>query len=60
MQDTIKIYMRPAFLICAVLLAMAGSGMSFAIKTFGVYLKKEPLPLRKPLDLLDENGLASY
>ena len=54
------IYMQPAFLICAVVLAVAGSGMSIAIKSFGVYLKKEPLPLKKPLELLDEKGLAPY
>lgn len=34
--------------------------MSIAIKSFGVYLKKEPLPLKKPLDLLDEKDLAPY
>ncbi len=55
-----RIYLQPAFLICAAVLAMAGGGMSFVIKSFGVYLSKEPLPLRKSLDLLDENGLAPY
>jgi hypothetical protein len=61
MRDTrYKVYLQPAFLICAVALAIAGSGMSIAIKSFGVYLRKEPLPLKKPLDLLDENGLAPY
>jgi len=56
----VKHYKQPAFLICAVTLAIAGSGMSIAIKSFGVYLKKEPLPFKKSLDLLDENGLAPY
>jgi hypothetical protein len=56
----IKHYMQPAFLICAVILTMAGSGMSVAVKSFGVYLKKEPYPLKKSLDLLDEKGLAPY
>jgi len=56
----IKHYMQPAFLICAAVLAMAGGGMSVAIKSFGIYLKKEPLPLKKSLDLLDEKGLAPY
>ena len=61
MRDTrYQSYLQPAFLICAAVLAIAGSGMSIAIKSFGVYLKKEPLPLRKSLDLLDENGLAPY
>jgi hypothetical protein len=56
----IKHYMQPAFLICVVILAVAGGGMSFTIKKFGIYLKKEPLPLKKSLDLLDEKGLAPY
>jgi hypothetical protein len=56
----IKHYMQPAFLICAAILAMAGGGMSVAIKSFGIYLKKDPWPLKKSLDLLDEEGLAPY
>lgn len=55
-----QIYAQPAFLICAAVLALSGSGMSIAIKSFGVYLKKEPLPLKKSLDLLDEKSLAPY
>jgi len=53
-------YLQPAFLICAAVLAIGGSSMSIAIKSFGLFLKKEPLPLKKSLDLLDENGLAPY
>jgi hypothetical protein len=34
--------------------------MSIAVKSFGVYLKKEALPLKKSLDFLDESDLASY
>jgi len=34
--------------------------MSIAIKSFGVCLKKEPLPLKKPLELLDESDLSPY
>jgi len=60
MRDTIKTYMQPAFLICAAVLAIAGSGMSVAVKSFGVYLKKEPLPLKKSLEFLDEKALAPY
>jgi len=57
---TYKTYFKPAFLICAAVLATAAGGMSIAIKSFGVYLKKEPFPLKKPLDLLDEKGLGHY
>ncbi|MCJ7777165.1 MAG: EpsI family protein [Sedimentisphaerales bacterium] len=55
-----KAYTQSAFLICAGILAMAGVSMSIAIKSFGVYLKKEPLPLKKSLDLLEEKALAPY
>jgi hypothetical protein len=60
MRDAIRVYTQPAFLICAAVLATAGGGMSFAIKSFGMYLKKEPLPLKKPLDFLDESDLSPY
>jgi hypothetical protein len=53
-------YLQPAFLICAVVLALAGAGMSVAKKQLGLYLKKEPLPLKKPLSLLEEAKLAPY
>lgn len=59
-QTLRKIYAQPAFLICIVLLAIAGSGMSLAIKNFGVILEKEPLPIKKALELLDENDLSPY
>ena len=55
-----KTYFQPAFLICVVVLAAAGGGMSYAIKSFGVYLEKEPIPLKKSLDLLDDNGMGAY
>jgi hypothetical protein len=56
----IKYYLQPAFLICAAVLVVAGGGMSVAVKSFGIYLKKDPWPLKKSLDLLDEKGLAPY
>ncbi|MHC4634213.1 MAG: hypothetical protein ACYSYU_03220, partial [Planctomycetota bacterium] len=34
--------------------------MSIAKKKFEMYLKKYPLPLKKSLELLDENRLAPY
>lgn len=55
-----KQYMQPAFLICTMLLMVAGVGMSIAIEHFKLILKKEPLPLKKSLDLLDENALAPF
>jgi hypothetical protein len=59
-RNNIRVYFQPAFLICVAVLTTAGAGMSIAIKSFGVYLKKEPLPLKKSFDLMDESDLASY
>jgi hypothetical protein len=58
--NNIRNYLQPAFLICTAVLATAGAGMSVTIKKLGLYLKKEPIPLKKSLDQLDENGLAPY
>ena len=54
------VYLQPAFLVCVAVLAIAGGGMSIAIKSLGVYLKKVPLPLKKSLGFLDEESLAPY
>jgi hypothetical protein len=51
---------QPAFLICAAVLALAGGGTSVATRKLGLYLTKEPLPLKTPLDALDEGRLAPY
>ena len=56
----IRVYAQPAFLICALVLAVGGMGMSMTMKKLGIILEKEQLPLRKSLDLLDEGGLAPY
>ena len=53
-------YLQPAFLICVAVLALAGAGMSIAKKQLGLYLKKEPLPLKTSLDALSEAKLAPY
>jgi hypothetical protein len=59
-KSGMRVYLQPAFLLCVAILAIAGSGMSIAVRSFGMYLKHEPLPLRKSLNLLDEEGLTFY
>jgi len=49
-----------AFLLCVIVLAISSGGMSLVTKKFELYLKKEPLPLKKTFELLDENGLSPY
>jgi hypothetical protein len=60
MKDTIKTYTQPSFLICVVLLAAAGSSTSMVKSYFGIKRIKLPIPLKKPLDLMNETALASY
>ncbi|MBE3145287.1 MAG: hypothetical protein IMZ61_15420, partial [Planctomycetes bacterium] len=60
-RETIKAnYLQPAFLICVGLLAITAGGMSVAIKMAGIYTKKEPLLLKKPLSELEKSNLAPY
>jgi len=60
MNEVVKKYTKPEFLMCVMLLAIAASGMSIAVKRFNLYLKKDPLPLKKSLELLDQEQLAPY
>jgi hypothetical protein len=60
MRSNHAAYLQPAFLICTAVLALAGGGVSIATKELGLYLKKEALPLKKPLDELDEQELDPY
>ena len=60
MSNKIKPYLQPSFLLCVAVLGISALGMSIGLKALGVYTEKEPLLLRKSLDLLDENGLGSY
>lgn len=53
-------YLQPAFLICVAVLAGAGVGMSLLTQRLGLYLKKEPLSLRRPLGAMTEERLAPY
>jgi hypothetical protein len=59
-KDNIRVYLQPAFLICVLVLAAAGAGMSVTMKKLGVVFKKEPLPLKKSLEYLDEKDLTPY
>lgn len=55
-----KAFLQPAFVICAAVLTLAGAGMSLLPRMLGVYVKKEPLPLKKPLVAMDEQKLTPY
>ncbi len=60
MKEKYKTYFQPAFLICAVVLALAGGIMSVAIGHLRLGLAKKPLPIKKPLDQMRDNALEPY
>jgi hypothetical protein len=53
MQSTTRSYLQPPFLICAGVLLLSAIVMPKPVK-------KEPMPLKKSFDLMDENALAPY
>ena len=59
-RDNVRVYLQPAFLICVLVLAIAGVGMSITMRNLGIILKKEPLPLKRSLELLDQGDLTPY
>lgn len=60
MTDKYKTYFQPAFLICAVVLALSGGIMSAAIGHLRIGLAKKPLPIKKPLDQMRDNAIEPY
>ena len=60
MKSIIKPYTQPAFVICVAVLAIAGTSKEIVIEWTGAHLTKLPLPLKKPLALLDAATLAPY
>ena len=55
-----KYYTQPAFLVCIAVLAIAASGMSLMQSYFKLWLVKEHIALKKPLDELDESKLVPF
>jgi len=53
-------YLQPAFLICAGVLLITASTISATVKFMGIYLVKEPIPLKKSLSQLDNAILLPY
>ena len=60
MKSGIKSFIEPSFLVCAIILAAAGISKSVVIQKLGIQLIKLPIPLKKPLELLDETELEGY
>jgi len=55
-----RLFSQPSFLICTLVLAISAGGWNIAAEKLQWHLRKLPIPLRKPLDQLDENKLKPY
>ncbi len=51
---------QPAFLVCIGVLAASAVGMRVAADKLEFYLRKEPVPLQKPLDDVNQSKLWPY
>jgi hypothetical protein len=60
MKEILKHYTQPAFLICTAVLLIAAGGMSAAVSYLGLKFLKEPLPLKKSFDELNEAALSPW
>ncbi len=59
-QHEWRAYGQPAFVACVVVLLVCGAGMSMIVEGFGMYLQKEPLPLKKAFTDVNEARLLPY
>lgn len=60
MKNLLRVYLQPAFILCVIVLGTGSLGMSFIESYFRLWLEKEPIPLKKPLDLLDDQRLKPF
>lgn len=60
MNKTLKPYLNIPFLICAGVLIVSASSKSLIDNFTNVITRKQPLPLQKPLEMIDEESLGSY
>lgn len=60
MKSSIKTYLEPSFLICVLVLAVAGASKSIVIQKLGIQLTKLAIPLKKPFDQMDKASLVPY
>ena len=55
-----KIYLEPGFLISALVLGIAGIAMSWTMDYVDAVFQKEPLPLKKPLSIIEKTEIQGY
>lgn len=53
-------WIKPSFVVCAAVLALAASTKEYTIRQLGIHFIKYPLELKAPLDKFSESKLAPY
>lgn len=60
MNSVVRSFCKPSFLLCAGILAVASASKEYTIRQLGVHFSKAPIPLKAPLEKMDETKLAPY
>ncbi|AQT69699.1 hypothetical protein STSP2_02894 [Anaerohalosphaera lusitana] len=60
MKENLKEYMKPAFLVCVAILAVAAFSKEAVVKYTGVKLNKKALPLQASFSELDKSDMGRY
>jgi len=60
LNSILKPYLQPAFIVCVILLAAAAAGLPLVERVFGLYLRKDPIALKKSLDSHDQGLQPAY
>lgn len=60
MKATLKPYLKPAFVVCVLLLAVTATTKSLIIRHMGLQLVKFPLELKKSLHEMDDKSVSPY
>jgi hypothetical protein len=60
MRESLKEYFQPSFLVCVCVLTLAAGGMSAAVSYLGLQFIKKPIPLKRPLDEINEAALSPW
>ena len=59
-SSILKSYLKPAFIICTVVLLTAAVAKEAVIRVLGVQMVKQPIALQKPLEEMDATVLMPF
>ena len=54
------LWRQPSFVVCTIVMAVCAAGLHVGADMLKLYFRKEPLPLKKPLDELAESSLLPW